>query len=101
MCPLRDDEDRDVLEGSRILTEISDWHEDQTVAWKMLPLMRVASERDPSMPSWDHPFGHSGKNVDECIPESLPLARYGHESAVVVLVQAVGAPSDRSMYPKE
>ena len=75
MFLLRDGGDQDVLEGLRILMEVLDWHEGQIVAWKTMHPMKVTSEGYPSTPSWDHPFGHSEKIVDECILESLLLAR--------------------------
>ena len=96
MLPLRDGGEQDILEGSRILRELLDWHEGQIVAWKTTNPMKVMFL---SMLSWDHPFGHSEKNVDECILECLLLARYAHGS-MVLPVKEVGIPCGRSIYPK-
>jgi hypothetical protein len=98
--PLRDDEDQDVLEDSRIQMEVLDWHEGQIVTWKTMHPMKVKPERHPSMPSWDHPSGHSEKNVVECILESLLLrARYGYE--LVDPVPVAVAPCGPSICPKK
>ena len=62
--------------------------------------MKVTSEKYPSTPNWDHPFGHSEKIVVGCILGSLLLVRYAHGTTVVP-VQEVGAPCGHSIYPKK
>ena len=69
--------DPDVLEGSRI-------HEGRIVAWKTTHPMKMMWERYPSMPSWDHPSGHSGKKcrrINSGKPSSGPLRSWVDESS--------------------